>query len=116
MTSVHQPQLPPPSSSAWDNQALYTALHSAGVLQQPPSASKWFLDTGTTNHMTSSAGNIHSPRSFSSSIVVRNGARLPVTHAADTSFPTSSHPIELYNILISPLLSHESCFSSSINS
>jgi hypothetical protein len=116
MTSVHQPQLPPPSSSAWDNQALYTALHSAGVLQQPPSASEWFLDTDATNHMTSSAGNIHSPRSFSSSIVVRNGARLPVTHAADTSFPTSSHPIELYNILVSPLLSHESCFSSSINS
>jgi hypothetical protein len=85
MTAIHHhpPPLSTPPNHAWDNQALYTALNSVGITTHPPNASEWFLDIGATNHMTSGSGNLHSSCPFSSSIVVENGARLPVTHAAD---------------------------------
>jgi hypothetical protein len=106
MTAFHQQQpLPSPSNAAlWDTQALYTALNTAGVATPPPSASEWFLDTGATNHMSSSTGTLHSPRPLSSSIMVGNCARLPVTHAADTSIPTNSQHLHLRNVLVSPSL------------
>ena len=45
-----------------------------------------------------------SPISSSSYITVGNGARLPVTHSACTSIPTSTSPLLLNNILVSPHL------------
>jgi histone deacetylase 1/2 len=103
MTALHQHQLPPPPTfNAWDTQAFYTALTSAGVATHPPSASEWFLDTGASNHMSS--GNLPNSRPLSSSIVFGNGARLPVTQAADISFPTFSRPLQLHNVLVSPSL------------
>jgi hypothetical protein len=103
LTALHQP-LPPSNAAAWDNQALYSALNSAGVATQPPSSSEWFLDTGASNHMSTSAGNLTSARPLSSSIIVGNGARLPVTHAADTTVPTFHRSLHLRNVLVSPSL------------
>lgn len=105
MTEYQEPQLPPTTPpAAWDNSALYTALTTAGITAPPPSASEWFLDTVASNHMSSSTGNLNSPHPLHSSIILRNGAQLPVTHAADTSFPTTSHPVELRNVFVSPSL------------
>ena len=98
MTAHHQLQLPAPTtppSSAWDQQALLSALASVGgPQQQPPSSGDWFLDTGATTHMSNNPGILSSssPVSSSSYITVGNGARLPVTHSACTSIPTSSTP------------------------
>lgn len=53
--------------------------------------------------MSSSSGTLSTSRPFSS-MIVGNGARLPVTHAADTIIPTSSQPLNLHNVLVSPSL------------
>jgi transposase InsO family protein len=103
MTAHHLP----PSSNAWDQSALLAALSSAGVnVQQPspPSAGDWFFDTGATTHIASNPGNIHSvrPLQIPQSIIVGNGARLPVHHSAAATIPTATSPIQLNNVLLSP--------------
>jgi hypothetical protein len=83
MTALHQSLLlpPPPPVNAWDNQVLYMVLQSADTSADAPhlSSSEWFLDTGASNHMSSFAGNLHSPHPVSCSIVIENGARLPIS-------------------------------------
>jgi len=104
MTVAHQ-SAPSPGNS-FDTSGLYAALQSAGVPQQPPSATDWYFDTGASSHMSSSSGNFH-PSSIhpsSSSITVGNGARLPVSHQAHTFIPTATEPLHLNNVLISPHL------------
>jgi len=90
----------------WDMSVLYTALNSAGVATAPPSSNDWYLDTGASAHMTSNAGNLtHShPLQLPNFITVSNGAQLPVSHTGSTPIPTSSHPLYLRNVLISPSL------------
>jgi hypothetical protein len=120
MVAQHQPATPsyqftaPPLPSAtqdagaqpWDIKALYTSLGSAGIATTPPSACEWFLDTGASAHMTSNAGNLVQPRSlpFSTFITVGNGAQLPVTHTGSLAIPTSSRPLYLNNVLVTPSL------------
>jgi len=104
MTVAHQ-SAPSPGNS-FDTSGLYAALQSAGVPQQPPSATDWYFDTGASSHMSSSSGNFH-PSSIhpsSSSITVGNGAQLPVSHQAHTFIPTATAPLHLNNVLISPHL------------
>jgi histone deacetylase 1/2 len=103
--------LPPPVDSnisgAWDNSALYTALQTAGVnTQQPPSAADWYFDTGASAHMSSSPGILAHPQPLTvpASITVGNGAKLPVTHTASAVIPTSSSPLRLNDVLVSPPL------------
>jgi hypothetical protein len=104
MAAYHQP--PPTPGNVFNNSALYAALHSAGNQQPPQSASDWYFDTGATSHMSSSSGNFHPSvlRPFSSSIIVGNGARLLVTHQAQTLIPTATSPLRLNDVLISPSL------------
>ena len=92
-------------ASAWDNSALYAALNTAGVATQPPSSADWYFDTGASSHMSSGSG--ISPSSltpFHSFVTVGNGARLPVTHTAAGTIPTSSTPLHLHNVLVTPSL------------
>ncbi|RLN04103.1 retrotransposon protein, putative, unclassified [Panicum miliaceum] len=112
MTAHHQASLPtPPENSihgaqGWDPSALYTALNTASV-STPPSASEWYLDTGASTHMSSASDTLSSPSPlpFSTFVTVGNGARLPVTHTASTTIPTSSSSdLHLRNILITPSL------------
>ena len=95
-----------PGAQPWDMQALYTSLGSTGVATTPPNASNWFLDTGATAHMTSNAGNLVQPRPFlfSTFVTVGNGAQLPVTHTGSLAIPTSSRPLYLNNVLVTPSL------------
>jgi len=111
MMAHHQPSpAPGPSSSsgasAWDTSALYAALNNAGVATQPPSSADWYLDTGASSHMSSASGITSSPRPlpFPSFVTVGNGARLPVTHTADATIPTSSSSLHLHNVLVTPSL------------
>jgi hypothetical protein len=93
------------SSSIWDQTTLLSALSSAGIsTQPPPSASDWYMDTGTSSHMSNTPGNFpnSSPIPFQTSITVGNGAQLPITHSAATAIPTSSSPLRLNDIIISP--------------
>jgi hypothetical protein len=110
MKAYHQPSPPTasytPGSQVWDTSALYTALNSAGVSTPPPSSSDWYLDTGASTHMSSNPG-ILSPSELvpvSSFVTVGNGAKLPVTHAAHATNPTSSTPLHLNNVLVTPSL------------
>ncbi|XP_039815175.1 uncharacterized protein LOC120678083 [Panicum virgatum] len=79
MTAQHQLQLPAPTvppSSAWDQQAVLSALSSVGgPQQQPPSSGDWFLDTGSTTHMSKNPSILSSssPVSSSSYITTDNG-------------------------------------------
>src|SRR6185312_9652134 len=93
-----------PAHGVWDQSALLAALANAGVPPAGSSSSEWFLDTGATSHMAGSSGNLHSLRPLprAAPITVGNGATLPVTHQAATSFPTSTAPLHLRNILVSP--------------
>jgi histone deacetylase 1/2 len=99
---------PPPAyapASAEPN-ALLAALANAGVPPAGTSTSDWFMDTGASSHMASGTGNLNQlgPLYSSSSVTVGNGARMPVTHLATSSIPTSSNPLSLNNVLITPSL------------
>lgn len=65
-----------------------------------------YLDTGASAHMFNNPGNLRSihPTSSSSQIVVGNGNLLPITHTGTGSIITSTSPIELRNVLLSPSL------------
>lgn len=108
MTAQAQQQ-PSSSSPVWDQTALLAALASSGAQQQqPPSSTDWLLDTSASTHMSNTSGTLINPLPVlsPSSITVGNGARLPVTHAASTSIPTSSSSLLLNNVLVSPSLVH----------
>jgi hypothetical protein len=56
--------------------------------------------------MAAHSGNLsHSfPTSIESHIIVGNGAGLPISHIGSTSFPSSSRPLSLNNVIVSPHL------------
>jgi hypothetical protein len=63
------------------------------------------MDTGATTHMSSGSGISSSSLTlFSAFVTVGNGARLPVTHAAAATIPTSAAPLHLHNVLVTPSL------------
>jgi hypothetical protein len=95
---------PAPSPSAWDTSALMVALQTSGTGGAPPSSTEWFLDTGASSHMSHVPGNFTHPLPslMPSYITVGNGARLPISHTAATTIPTSSSPLLLSNVLIKP--------------
>ena len=72
----------------------------------PPGPSEWYVDSGAGAHMVNNAGIIsssHTPLSSSpSSIIVGNGASLPVTSVGSHSFFTTRRPLVLSNVLVSP--------------
>ena len=72
----------------------------------PPSSTEWYADSGAGSHMVNTAGILsssHLPMSSGpSSIIVGNGALLPVTSVGSHSFPTPQRPLFLSNVLVSP--------------
>ena len=62
------------------------------------------MDSGSTAHMTAHPGNLSSstPVHTPTRITVGNGSSLPITHVGSTSFPSSSTPITMSNVLVSP--------------
>jgi histone deacetylase 1/2 len=112
----YHPAPPSPASyQGWDPAPLQQALQAMTLqpggggyhLPAPSisnSGSEWFLDTGATSHMASDPGTLShtSPHTSPSKIIVANGASLPITHVGTTSVSTSSIPLHLNNVLVTP--------------
>ena len=64
------------------------------------------MDTGATAHMFAHPSNLASftPVSTDRRIIVGDGSTLPITHVGHTSFPSTSTPLSMSNILVSPHL------------
>ena len=62
------------------------------------------MDSGATAHMAAHPGNLTSstPVDTPTRITVGNGSSLPITHIGSTSFPSTSTPIIMSNVLVSP--------------
>ena len=62
------------------------------------------MDSGATAHMTAHPGNLTSstPVHTPTRITVGNGSSLPITHISSTNFPSTSTPITMSNVLVSP--------------
>lgn len=89
-----------PSSTA--PAALVHALNSMN-LQDPPDAS-WYMDTGTTNHITAHQGTLNYVFNMSTnpSVLVGNGSYAPVTKAGNDIIHSPSRPLLLNNVLLWP--------------
>lgn len=100
------PPPPTPTPDVWNNQALLAALMTANVPSTGPQTAEWYMDTGASSHLASNSGKFSSshPVFSSSPILVGNGTTMPVTHHASSIIPTTSSPLKLNNILISPPL------------
>lgn len=89
------PQAPP---------GLVTALHGMVPPAQYQGGGDWILDTGATSHVANNSGILsssHHPQP-ASSIIVGNGAPIPVHNIGSTSIATSQSPLKLNNVMISP--------------
>jgi hypothetical protein len=66
----------------------------------------WVMDTGASSHMATHPGILtsFSPPPLHTLIIVGNGALLPVSHFGSSVITTSSTPLHLNNVLISPHL------------
>ena len=89
---------------SWDPSALVSNFNAMTLT--PPPSGEWYADSGAGAHMVNNAGilsSLHPPSSSSpSSIIVGNGASLPVTSIGPHSFPTERRPLVLSNVLVSP--------------
>ena len=85
------------------NQMIINALASMNISGTNLSMSHtWYLDSGTSNHMTSSPTKLQNvvPYTGNLSVQTANGDHLPITSIGDTSGPL---PL-LANVLVSPHL------------
>ncbi|XP_020194052.1 uncharacterized protein [Aegilops tauschii subsp. strangulata] len=100
---------PPPSlalpPAPWDP-ALLAALHVAPTPNNYTGGGDWYMDTGATAHMFAHPDNLASFTRVTTDrrIIVGDGSTLPITHVGHTSFPSTSMPITLSNIFVSPHL------------
>ena len=91
------------SAAPWDP-VLLTALHVAPTPNNYTGGANWYMDTGATAHMSAHPGNLASftPVLTDRRIIVGDGSTLPITHIGHASFPSTSRPLSLSNILVSP--------------
>jgi len=80
--------------------------HINTMTLNPPAPSEWYADSGAGSHMTADAGKISTislPNSSTpSSIIVGNGALLPVTAIGSHTFSFLHRNLVLNNVLVSP--------------
>jgi len=67
----------------------------------------WFVDSGATNHITSSLNNLslHTPYHGADKVTIGNGKQLPITHISTSSLqtlPQSNYVLHVPNILHVP--------------
>jgi hypothetical protein len=104
------PQVPPPlgllqtpPDVVWDHNDLAHNFNTMTLT--PPPNTEWYMDSGASSHMASNSGilsHVSSPNySTPTNIVVDNGSLLPVTSIGHTYFPSASHPLYLYDVLVS---------------
>ena len=65
---------------------------------------EWYPDSGATNHVTSSASGLQqiSPYEGADTIMVGDGAYLPITHIGSTNITTSKGTLPLNEVLVCP--------------
>jgi hypothetical protein len=93
----------PAYGGAWHQDAL--AQNFSTMTLNPPQ-SEWYADFGAGSHMSSDAGKLSTVSlpnlSTPSSIIVGNGALLPVTAIGSHTFPFPNRNLVLHNVLVSP--------------
>ncbi|XP_012699143.1 uncharacterized protein LOC105913792 [Setaria italica] len=94
----------PVHGGAWTQDSLAQSFNTMTLT--PPAPSEWYADSGAGSHMTADAGNLSTmspPSSFTpSSIIVGNGALLPVTATGSHIFSSPHRNLVLNNVLVSP--------------
>ncbi|XP_076937369.1 uncharacterized protein LOC143604938 [Bidens hawaiensis] len=67
---------------------------------------QWNLDTGATNHMTNTTGNLSSyfNNRISNNIIVGNGFQIPILGTEYTKLNTNHKPLHINNVLYAPQL------------
>lgn len=95
-----QPPQAPPAWTPWTPEGLANAFSTVS-LTPPPSSSDWVIDSGASSHITANPGMVTATpsSSFPSSIVVGNGATLPVI---GTGYSVLPGPFRLNNVLVAP--------------
>ena len=95
-----QPPQAPPAWAPWTPEGLASAFSTVS-LTPPPSSSDWVIDSGASSHITANPGMVTATpfSSFPSSIVVGNGATLPVI---GTGYSVLPRPFRLDNVLVAP--------------
>ncbi|GJS14550.1 hypothetical protein Tco_0409022 [Tanacetum coccineum] len=85
--------------NAFQSQA--TMLPQAFVTPQDPS---WNMDTGTSSHLADNTGILtsFSNSSMYPSVFLGSGHSIPVTHTGHSFLHTSSKPLQLNHILVTP--------------
>lgn len=91
---------PAPSGvPTWDQAGLIAALQQLTT----QGASPWVVDSGATSHMTASDGILFQSQTPStSSILVGNGTRIPVTSSGNSILSTTHSDFILNNVLVVP--------------
>ncbi|XP_071678127.1 uncharacterized protein [Lolium perenne] len=99
------PPLSPMPPAPWDP-ALLAALHAAPTPIAYAGGGDWHMDTGASAHMAAHPGTLHTSRPVTTStrITVGDGSSLPITHIGHASLPSTSTPLSLSNVLVSPNL------------
>ncbi|GJT43350.1 ribonuclease H-like domain-containing protein, partial [Tanacetum coccineum] len=90
------------ASSGSDATQLPSAFHAMTL--QDPSPGNWNMDTGATTHLNdsiSSLSNIFN-KCIYPSVSVGDGYSIPVINSGHSILPTSSRPLHLKNVLITP--------------
>ncbi|XP_066316297.1 uncharacterized protein [Miscanthus floridulus] len=96
------PHAPPPAWSPWDPHSLAQAFSTVSLTPPtPPNSTDWVFDSGASSHIASNPGIVtHTSSSpFPSSIVVGNGATLPIV---GTGYSIIPGPFCLNNVLLAP--------------
>jgi hypothetical protein len=94
----------PMAGGSW-NQGSLIDNFSTMSLNVPSPSNEWYIDSGAGSHMANNAGILTSSypsSSHPSSIVVGNGASLPVTSVGSSSFITPCRSLVLSNVLVAP--------------
>ncbi|CAA7040242.1 unnamed protein product [Microthlaspi erraticum] len=84
---------------ATETAKAFTALHVADDKE-------WYPDSGATAHITSSTTNLHSatPYEGSDTVMVADGAFLPITHVGSTALASPNGMIPLNDVLVCPAI------------
>jgi hypothetical protein len=94
----------PTHGGAWNQDSLVQSFNTMSLT--PPAPSEWYADSGAGSHMTADTGKLStilSPSSLTpSSIIVGNGALLPVTATGSHTFSFPHRNLVLNDVLVSP--------------
>jgi len=95
-----QPPQATPAWAPWTLEGLANAFSTVSPTP-PPSSSDWVIDSGDSSHITANPGMVTATpsSSFPSSIIVGNGATLPVI---GTGYSVLPRPFRLDNVLLAP--------------